>query len=515
MHTHLHQPNRPARIANRSAVVAASVLLLAAPALAASPATDGVTRAATTLDAREGAARSDANSLSRAFRSAARALAPSVVTINTKSKPRAARAPGIDPRMLPPGMQLPPGMLAPQGDAPSAGGTGTGAVISADGYIVTANHVVADADEIELVFHDGRTAGARVIGLDPGTDIAVLKTDATNLVPARFGDSTALDIGDWVVAIGAPFGLEQTVTAGIVSAKSRSDVGLATFENYIQTDAAINPGNSGGPLANLDGEIIGINSAISSKSGGNDGIGFAVPASVARRVVDSIIATGRVARGFLGVGVQSADDDLLAGLGATNTAGVVVNAVTNGSPAAAAGLEPGDVITAIDGQRIRTPGELVATVGERAPGSAVELTTLRDGTERRLHATLAERSDDGRAAAAKKQAPTAKPSALTRLGLALTELSASDAAAIGLASEGPVVVVESADDGGRAARAGIAAGDVIRRIANREVRTLDEASRALDGLGEETSIPMLVERDGRARFILVRGESSPSDTRRE
>ena len=508
MHSRHAHPIRPARIANRSAVVTASVLLLAAPMLAASPATEGVAHAATTLDAREGAARSDANSLSRAFRSAARTLAPSVVTINTKSKPRVAEASGVDPRMLP------PGMLAPRGEAPSARGTGTGAVISADGFIVTANHVVADADEIEIVLQDGRTAHARVVGLDPGTDIAVLKTDATGLVPARFGDSAVLDIGDWVVAIGAPFGLEQTVTAGIVSAKSRSDVGLATFENYIQTDAAINPGNSGGPLANLDGEIVGINSAISSKSGGNDGIGFAVPASVARRVVDSIIATGRVARGFLGVGVQSADDELLASLGATDTAGVVVNAVTNGSPAAAAGLAPGDVITAVDGQRIRTPGELIATVGERAPGSAVEITALRRGDERRLHATLAERTDEGRASAAKRQAPAAKPSALARLGLALTELSASDAAAIGLAVEGSVVVVESADDGGRAARAGIAAGDVIRRIASREVRTLDEASRALDGLGEETSIPMLVERDGRARFVLIRGGTTPSDTRR-
>ena len=197
-----------------------------------------------------------------------------------------------------------------------------------------------------------------------------------------------------------------------------------------------------------------------------------------------------------------------------NTTGVVVNAVSDGSPAAAAGLEPGDVITAVDGRRIRTPGELVATVGERAPGSALEITALREGNERRLQATLAERADDGRGIAPKKQAPAAKPSALARLGLALTELSAADAGSIGLAAEGSVVVVESADDGGRAARAGIAAGDVIRRIANRAVRTLDDASRALDALGEETSIPMLVERDGRARFVLIRGESAPSDTRR-
>ena len=229
---------------------------------------------------------------------------------------------------------MPPGMQSPsQGPAR---GTGTGAVISKDGFIVTANHVVADADEIELLFHDGRTAKATVVGLDPGTDIAVLHTDARDLVAASFGESSELEIGDWVVAIGAPFGLEQTVTAGIVSAKSRSDVGLATFENYIQTDAAINPGNSGGPLANLDGEIIGINSCISSKGGGNDGIGFAVPSAVARRVVEAIIADGRVARGWLGIGVQPVDEDMIASLGANASTGVLVNSVSSGSPAQAA-----------------------------------------------------------------------------------------------------------------------------------------------------------------------------------
>jgi serine protease Do len=482
------------------------MLLVAAPMLAASPATEGVTHAATTLSAGEGAARSDANSLSRAFRAAARTLAPSVVTINTKSKPRAPQMHGRAP--IPPSMQL------PQGDAPAARGTGTGAVISKDGFIVTANHVVADADDIEIVFQDGRTAHAGVVGLDPGTDIAVLKTEATGLVPARFGDSTSLDIGDWVVAIGAPFGLEQTVTAGIVSAKGRSDVGLATFESYIQTDAAINPGNSGGPLANLDGEIVGINSAISSKSGGNDGIGFAVPASVARRVVDSIISTGRVARGFLGVGVQPADEELLASLGSANRAGVLVNSVGDGSPAAKAGLAPGDLITAVDGRHIRTPGELIASVGERAPGSEVELTAMREGSERRIRATLAERTDEGKAPAAKGKGPAATPSGLAGLGLSLAEMSRDDASAMGITADEGALVVEAVDAHSAAARAGITAGDVIRRIAAREVRTLDEATRALDGLREVSSIPILVERDGRARFLLIRRDIAPSDTRR-
>jgi serine protease Do len=236
---------------------------------------------------------------------------------------------------------------------------------------------------------------ATVVGLDPGTDLAVLRTDATGLVPASLGRSDALEPGEWVVAIGAPFGLEQTVTAGIVSAKGRSDVGLATFESYIQTDAAINPGNSGGPLANLDGDVIGINSAISSRGGGNDGIGFAVPADVVRRVTDALIVDGRVARGYLGIGVQPPDDGLRAELGLAGEVGVVVDRVERGSPAHRAGVEPGDFITSVAGRRIRTPGELVATIGGIAPGSEVDVRAVRRGDERRMRATLAERRREG------------------------------------------------------------------------------------------------------------------------
>lgn len=510
----------PMRIANRSAIAATSALFLCAPLAAFSPATEGVARAATTtattatsVDARAESAKGEARSLSRAFRGAAKTLSPSVVTINTVSNAKSeqgqamgAMPPGMmPPGMMPPGFQLPPNMQAPkQGPAR---GTGTGAVISADGYIVTANHVVADADEIEIVFQNGRTEKAEIVGLDPGTDIAVLKTNATGLVPAQFGNSEELDIGDWVVAIGAPFGLEQTVTAGIVSAKSRSDVGLATFENYIQTDAAINPGNSGGPLANLDGEIIGINSCISSKGGGNDGIGFSVPSAVAKRVVDAIIADGRVARGWLGISVQPADDDMAASLGADGAIGVVVNQVVPGSPAQKAGLEAGDLITEVGGKQIRTPGELIATIGHRSPGSELAITAFRAGEMEEFNATLAERESDEKV---KAKTPKAKPSAtaLERLGLTLTELSASDAASLGVTAEEGAIAVERVEEEGPASAAGIEPGDVIRRIGNRNTHTLDEANAALDAMREGASIPVLVEREGRARFLLVR----PSET---
>ena len=474
------------------------------------------TRTETRVDADAGARR-EANALSRAFRTAARALSPSVVTINTVSSPRAA-ADGAPAAPFPgfPGMHGMPAPGSPRGVPKPPRGTGTGVVISADGHIVTANHVVEGADRIEIVLADGRTADAEIVGLDPGTDIAVLRTKASGLAPALFGDSAALEAGDWVVAIGAPFGLEQTVTAGIVSAKGRSDVGLATFESYIQTDAAINPGNSGGPLANLDGEIVGINAAISSRGGGNDGIGFAVPSAVVRRVVDSLIADGRVARGYLGVAVQPLDAALAASLGAGDSGGIVVNEVVAGSPAADAGLEPGDVIVSIGDRRVRTPGELVATIGATAPGDEIGLEVLRAGDARAMRATLSERKD-GTAAGGTRPA-AARPSAIGRLGLAVEELSPRDAAALGLgdggtaegAAEEGALVIGRVEEGSPAARAGLAAGDAIRRVGRQSVRTLGEFAAAIEALGEDASVPLLVERDGRARFVLVHPASAES-----
>ena len=410
-------------------------------------------------------------------------MSASVVTINTTSNGRAQQQQQQGP----------------------ARGTGTGAVISKDGYIVTANHVVADADEIELVFEDGRTASATVVGLDPGTDIAVLHTDATNLTPATFGDSAVLDVGDWVVAIGAPFGLQQTVTAGIVSAKGRSDVGLATFENYIQTDAAINPGNSGGPLANLDGEIIGINSCISSRGGGNDGIGFAVPSAVAQRVVNDIIADGRVSRGWLGIGVQPVDDDMIASLGCDSASGVLVNSVARGSPAEAAGILAGDLITTIAGKKVRTPGELIAVIGEREPGAIITLHAVRDGESQSIDATLGER-EDAKQARGMKKSPEMKQqlSAIDKLGFTLKELTAEEVTQLSPMADDGALVVERVAPEGPAALAGIEPGDLIRRIGSRATHTLDEATAAIDALREGSSMPVLVEREGRAQFILVR-----------
>jgi serine protease Do len=490
-------------------LVACSIAASAAPHASA----DGGADRAQRSTERSGARRR-ADDLSNAFRGAARTIAPSVVTINTTSSRQ--RIPASVHRGLP---ALPPGFEMPTPVPPQrvpnspARGTGTGVVISRDGYVVTANHVVADADEIELVFSDGRSAKATIVGLDPGTDIAVLRTSESGLEPAAFGDSDALETGEWVVAIGAPFGLEQTVTAGIVSAKGRSDVGLATFENYIQTDAAINPGNSGGPLANLDGEIVGINSAISSRGGGNDGIGFAVPSAVVKRVVDSIIANGRVARGFLGVGVQPADGEMLAGLGVQSDTGVLVNRVERDSPAAKAGIETGDVITSIDGRKVRTPGELVAAIGSAEPGRVVDLRAVRDGVEQRMQATLAERQDDGASRAAGGSS-SEQSSADAQLGMKLRAIGADDAASLGIElASASALVVESVDPTGPAAAAGIEAGDVIRRIGSREVATLKDARAALGAARADAPIAVLVEREGRTRFVLVRPVTEATEPR--
>jgi serine protease Do len=304
-----------------------------------------------------------------------------------------------------------------------------------------------------------------------------------------------------------------------VSAKGRSDVGLATFENYIQTDAAINPGNSGGPLANLDGAVIGINSAISSRGGGNDGIGFAVPSSVVRRVADSIIATGRVARGYLGIGVQPADAEMLAGLGIAKDAGVgvLVNRVESDSPAAKAGIEPGDLITSIAGRSVHTPGELVATISEIAPGSEVDLRAIRNSDERRMRATLAERPDASAPQAERNSA--AKPSsASVKLGMVLREISADELAALGAAAnsgaETGAVLVESVNANSPAADAGIAPGDLIRRLGAHTVHTLKQAQSALKEIAADAAVPALVERQGQSRFVLIRAAPTSSDTRR-
>ena len=304
-----------------------------------------------------------ARALSNAFRTAARKLDPSVVSIVSIDKaPYSAESGAGQGGQQMPEMpeefrrffpNMPGAPDAPQqrgGRMPPRMGEGTGVIIDKAGVIVTNNHVISGADELKVMLHDGREVAATVIGTDRATDLAVIQVEATDLVAASFGDSESLEVGDWVVAIGCPFGLDHTVTAGIISAKGRDRVGLAQFENYIQTDAAINPGNSGGPLADLEGNVIGINTAISSRNGGNDGVGFAIPSAMVKEIVGQLRDGGRVVRGYLGVQLQEMDAETASSFDIKPNDGVLIARVQPDTPAQKAGLQDGDIVVKVDGK---------------------------------------------------------------------------------------------------------------------------------------------------------------------
>ncbi|MDM7915861.1 MAG: Do family serine endopeptidase, partial [Candidatus Eisenbacteria bacterium] len=269
-------------------------------------------------------------------------------------------------------------------------GSGSGVIISPDGYVLTNNHVVREADQIRVTLEDGRTFDAEMVGTDPKSDVAVIRIKADDLVPARLGNSDELEVGEWVLAVGNPFQLSSTVTAGIVSAVGRSNIGLADYEDFIQTDAAINPGNSGGALVNLDGEVVGINTAIATRSGANEGVGFAIPINMASRIKDSLIHEGKVVRGWLGVNIQNLNESTAEIFGLDRPQGALVSQVVPGSPAADAGLRVRDVITEIDGRPVKDVEDLQLQVVDRAPGTRVKLTVQREGRDRTVEVKLGE-----------------------------------------------------------------------------------------------------------------------------
>lgn len=308
---------------------------------------------------------------------AARKAAPAVVSINT------SKAPVRDPRSADPWFQFFFGDQASEAQA----GLGSGVIVSHEGYILTNNHVVDGADEIDVTLSDGRKARAVVVGTDPETDLAILKIDLDKLPVIVLGDSDALSVGDRVLAIGNPFGVGQTVTSGIVSALGRSQLGINTFENFIQTDAAINPGNSGGALVDVNGNLLGINTAIYSRSGGSLGIGFAIPVSTAKMVLASITSTGEVTRGWIGVEPSELSPEMAETFGVRATTGVLITGVLQNAPAAAAGLRPGDVITQVDGKPVISVVGLLSTVAALKPAEAVTVQLERGDQKLALEIT--------------------------------------------------------------------------------------------------------------------------------
>ncbi len=366
-------------------------------------------------------------------------------------------------------------------------GAGSGFIISADGYILTNHHVVADADKVKVRLADERSFDARVIGTDERTDVAVVKIDAPVDLPfVKLGSSDALRVGDWVVAIGNPYGLAHTVTAGIVSAKGRA-IGAGPYDDFIQTDASINPGNSGGPLFNLAGEVVGINSAIVKSA---NSIGFAIPADMVKPILEDLKSTGHVARGWMGMGLQELDPDMARALKVSpELTGAVVSQVYAGLPAAEAGLRSSDVIVGLDGSPVKSSDELVRTIGTRRPGEVVKLSVIRDGKEKSVSVTLGERPDEkalarGEYSAPKESAGKAEPKSAAKAGSPLERLGLTleDASRYNLGVQGGLVVTRVADSS--PANGKLAQGDVITQVNQRDVRTAEDVNKALADAGE-------------------------------
>jgi serine protease Do len=376
----------------------------------------------------------------------------------------------------------------PRNQAP-AHGLGSGFIVSPDGYVLTNAHVVADASEVMVKLTDRREFKAKVVGTDPQTDVAVLRIDAKNLPTVKLGNSNAVRVGEWVVAIGSPFGFENSVTSGIVSAKARS-LPDGSYVPFIQTDVAVNPGNSGGPLFNMKGEVIGINSQIYSSTGGYQGLSFAVPIDVAVKVKDQLVATGKVSRGRMGVTVQEVTQSLASSFGLKEPAGALVSAVEKDSPAAKAGVEPGDVILKVDGKTISRSAELAGYVADLKPGSTARLNVWRKGAPRELTVTVGEMQGTKTARAKSGERQNG------RLGLAVRPLDPDEQRQVGVRGG---LLVE--DVTGPAARAGIERGDIILALNGTPVKSIDELAGLAARSGK--TLALLVQRDDAKIFVPI------------
>jgi len=372
---------------------------------------------------------------------------------------------------------------------------GSGFIVSNDGYILTNNHVVADADTIKVKLVDEREFEAKVIGTDPESEVAVIKIDANQLPTIELAASNTLEVGEWVLAIGNPFGLSHTVTAGIVSAKGRSGVGLTTYEDFIQTDAAINPGNSGGPLINLDGKVVGINTAIIGANG-NIGIGFAVPIDMAKAVYEDLIEGGAVIRGFLGVIPSDLTEAMADYFGLKEAKGVILNEVTEDSAADKAGLKQGDIIIEFDGKPVKEANKFRKQVAMLKPGTKVKAIVLRDGRKKELTIELGERP------APQQLAAGSRPEVLEQLGLTIQNLT--DELASRLGYEGlKGVVVADVEAGSLAAFAGIKTGTLIMEVNRQPVVNTKEFNKIIKKASEKKSILLLVRDENFTRFVAL------------
>ena len=381
---------------------------------------------------------------------------------------------------------------------PNASGSGSGLIVDSDGHIVTNNHVIGDATEIEVRFSDKTKLIAQVIGKDPDTDLALLKVTADRPLPnAHFGDSSTVKVGQWVLAVGNPFGLDRTVTLGVVSGVGRENINLSRYENFIQTDASINPGNSGGPLFNLRGEVIGINTAIINFA---QGIGFAIPSNMAKHVIAHLLAKGKVVRGWLGVGIQPLTAELAKKFGVAEGEGVLVNEVFENDPAAVAGIRPGDVIVRIDGAIVDSPNKLSRLIGSLTPGASAKIDVVRDLTHVTLTILLTERRDTATATAA-PTAPQAR--AEVKLGVEVQELTPSLAERFKLRETKGVVIVK-VEPNSLAQAEGLREGDLIKEVNRAETSSVDDYAAAISRSRRGDTILLRVLRETRAFYVVLK-----------